>query len=43
MEYGYDFAFTPEQPRDPEYRQTCSAAQLKWLENWWPVESTWIQ
>ncbi|MHB1326875.1 MAG: hypothetical protein ACYC2K_01615 [Gemmatimonadales bacterium] len=35
-EYGYDYAFTPVLPDDPEYRQAYQAAQLAWLEQWVP-------
>jgi hypothetical protein len=43
MEYGFDFAFAPTTPDDPEYRQAYGNAQLKWLEMWEPKEGSWVQ
>ena len=42
-EVGCVFAFSPERPLDPEYRQAYQEAQLKWLERWEPYEGDWIQ
>ena len=40
---GYVFAFSPEKPLDPEYRQAYQAAQLLWLKHWMPYDGDWIQ
>lgn len=36
--YGYDYAFTPIKPEDPEYRQLYAEVQKRWLAHWWPYE-----
>lgn len=40
--YGYDFAFTPEKPVDPDYRQLHAEMQRVWLAHWWPYENDWV-
>jgi hypothetical protein len=40
---GYDFTFAPYRPRDPEYRQTHMGRQLRWLEDWEPMNGSYPQ
>ena len=40
--YGYDYYFTPVNPKDPEYRQAYAEAQKRWLERWCPYEGDWV-
>jgi hypothetical protein len=40
---GYDFAFAPCRPHDPEYRQACSDLHLQWLKGWAPQVGYWPQ
>lgn len=36
VQFGYDWAFAPVNPVDPEYRQAWAEQQRRWLFDWMP-------